>query len=75
MTDPDPQGTTDEKGWMWSVGKVKNERNDIVTREESTPKMKVRLQGVNLHNYTRGEGGMMGQGESKRQKEWKVRIH
>jgi len=38
------------------VGKVKNERNDIVTREESTPKKKVRLQGVNLYNYTRGEG-------------------
>jgi hypothetical protein len=52
------------------VGKVKNERRDIVTRVESTPKKKVRLQGVNLlHNYTRGEGGeSWTRGERKRQK-------
>jgi hypothetical protein len=34
------------------VGKVKNERIDIVTRAESTPEKKVRLQRANQHNYT-----------------------
>jgi hypothetical protein len=57
---------------MWRVGRVgivMNEENDIVTRVESTPKKKVRLQGVNLHNYTREQGGVM---ERRDQKEWKV---
>jgi hypothetical protein len=39
------------------VGKVRNERSDIVTRVESTPKKKVRLQGVNLHTTIQGEKG------------------
>lgn len=39
-------------------GRVKNERGNIVTRVESTPEKKVRLQGVNLlHSYTRREEG------------------
>jgi len=35
-------------------GQGENEGSDIVTRVRSTPKKKVGLQGVNLHNYTRG---------------------
>jgi hypothetical protein len=42
-----------------------NEENDIVTRVESTPKKKVRLQGVNLHNYTREQGGVMERRDQK----------
>ena len=56
MTDPDPHRRMDERGW-WEVGKVRNGRSDIVTRVESTPKKKVRLQGVNLHTTIQGEKG------------------
>lgn len=56
MADPDPQKG---RGWKGRVGvksgQGRNERSDIVTRVESTPKKKVRLQGepTQLHKTGR----------------------
>jgi hypothetical protein len=49
------------------VGKVRNERSDIVTRVESTPKKESEITGSeHTHKYTRGERGGVGKVRNER---------